>query len=151
MSHVHMVKGPKPHTHSVWLYWGVFFALVFLTLLTVFLAKFDFGKFSVLVTLAIAGAKSLLVLSVFMHLAFDNKFFGVIVASSLVFLALFILFPIADLATRKDMDYLNQRNFLPRDEKVYDHLQNAPTALPLRPGLTDAVPEKLIFEGAEGH
>lgn len=151
MSHFHMVKGPKPHTHSVWLYWGIFFALVFLTILTVYLAKFDFGKFSVLVTLAIAGTKSLLVLGVFMHLAFDNKFFGVIIASSLVFLALFILFPIADLASRKDIDEKYQRNFLPRDEKVYDHTQNAPTALPLRPGLTDADPAKLIFEGAGEH
>ena len=150
MSHTHQVKGPVPHVHSVWLYWGVFFALVFLTILTVYLAKFDFGKFNVLVTFLIAGTKSLLVLSIFMHLAFDNKFFALILGASLIFLGLFLLFPILDMASRREVDP-QISTFLPRDEKVLKHSQDKPKALPLRPGLLEAVPEKLNFTPAGEH
>lgn len=144
MSNIAMVKGPKAHPHSVWLYWAVFFALVGLTGVTVWLANYDFGKLNLIVTLLIAGTKASLVMAVFMHLAFDNKFLGVVACTSLVFLALFILFPLVDLGTRADLDE-EQKNFLPRDEQVYKHRLDAPDALPLRPGLQEAVKEKLIF------
>lgn len=150
MSHISIVKGPKPHPHSVWLYWAVFFALVFFTVVTVTLASYDFGKLSIIVTLCIAGTKALLVMAVFMHLAFDNKFFAVIVASSLIFLSLFILFPIFDMASRADLDSANE-NYLPRDEFVYKYELANPDALPLRPGLQVAVPDKLIFIGPNQH
>jgi cytochrome c oxidase subunit 4 len=144
MSHVSMVTGPKPHTHSVFLYWGVFFALVGLTVLTVVLAGYDFGKLNLVVTLLIAGTKAALVMGIFMHLAFDNKFFGVIVAASFVFLALFILFPMLDMETRGDLDPWNRLN-LPRDQRVYQYELQHPKELPLRPGLQDPVKDKLIF------
>lgn len=144
MSHIHMVQGPKPHTHSVYLYWGVFCLLVLLTAATVYLARFDFGKLNLVVTLMIAGTKALLVLGIFMHLAFDNKFFGVIAATSLVFLTLFILFPLYDMETRGDLD-ANNRMYLPRNERVYQYELQHPGALPLRPGLQDPVPDKLVF------
>lgn len=150
MSHIHKVKGPKPHLHSVWLYWSVFFALVMLTILTVFLAKFDFGKFNIIITFLIAGSKSLLVLGIFMHLAFDNKFFSLILGSSLIFLVLFILFPILDMASRSEVDN-KISNFLPRDEKVLQHQQANPKALPLRPGLVEQPVEKLNFIPAGEH
>lgn len=144
MSHIHMVKGPKPHVHSVWLYWGVFFALVLLTIATVMLAQHDFGKLNIVVTLIIASTKSLLVLSVFMHLAFDNKYLAVIIGTSLIFLALFILFPMLDMESRADIDP-QRANYLPRDEQVYKHDREKPEELPLRPGLKDPVKEQLIF------
>lgn len=144
MSNVIMVKGPKPHAHSVWLYWAVFFALIFFTAVTVWLAGHDFGKLNLIVTLLIAGTKASLVIAFFMHLAFDSKFFGVVVGTSLIFLALFILFPIIDFDSRKDLDD-KQINFLPRDERVYKHAVDMPDALPLRPGLQDADKDKLIF------
>ncbi|MCA9507569.1 MAG: cytochrome C oxidase subunit IV family protein [Myxococcales bacterium] len=144
MSHTSMVQGPKPHAHSVWIYWGVFFALVLLTIATVELAHYDFGKFSIVVTLLIAGTKSLLVMGVFMHLAFDNKFLAVIAGSSFLFLALFILFPILDVGSRADIDS-ERANFLPRDEKVYKHHLDKPDDLPLGPGLQEEHKDKLIF------
>ena len=144
MSHVAMVKGPKPHVHSVWLYWGVFFTLIFLTAATVSLAQFDFGKLNIIVTLLIASTKAILVMAIFMHLAFDNKFYAVVAATSLVFLSLFIAFPLLDMDTRADLDP-NNKNYLPRDETVYKHHIKDPKSLPLRPGLQEAVPEKLIF------
>lgn len=150
MSNIAMVRGPKPHPHSVWLYWVVFFALVFLTGATVLLANYDFGKLNLIVTLLIAGTKASLVMGIFMHLAFDNKFFGVVASASLVFLALFILFPMVDLGTRDDLDDA-QKNFLPRNEQVYKHKLDTPEALPLRPGLQDADKEKLIFVAPGEH
>lgn len=145
MSHIHMVKGPKAHTHSVWLYWGVFFALVFFTILTVYSAQFDFGKWNTIVMLTIASSKSLLVFAVFMHLAFDNKFFALVLGTSIIFLSLFIVFSVLDFATRSEVDR-QVENFLPRDEKVFKHAKDDPKALPLRPGLQDAQPDKLIYE-----
>lgn len=150
MSNVAMVKGPKVHPHSVWLYWAVFFALVFFTGVTVTLARFDFGKLNMIVTLLIASTKAALVMGFFMHLAYDSKFFAVIVSTSFVFLALFILFPMADLDTRADLD-AEQANFLPRDERIYKHHIDLPDALPLRPGLLEAQKEKLIFLGPAAH
>lgn len=139
-----MVRGPKPHTHSVYLYWAVFFVLLFLTGATVFLARYDFGKLNLVVTLLIAGTKAALIMGIFMHLVFDNKFFGVIIAASLVFLSLFILFPLYDMETRGDLDSWN-RNYLPRDQRVYDYELKHPDSLPLRPGLQDPVADKLIY------
>lgn len=144
MSHTLMVRGPKPHTHSVWLYWAVFFALVGLTCATVLLARYDFGKLNLIVTLLIAGTKALLVFGVFMHLAFDSKFFAVIVGTSFLFLGLFIGFPILDMGSRADID-AKRANYLPRDERVYKHAIDQPEALPLRPGLQDPQKDKLIF------
>lgn len=144
MSYFHYVKGPKPHPHSVWLYWGIFFTLVFLTIITVSLAQYDFGKLNIIVTLMIASTKAILVMAIFMHLAFDNKFYAVIAATSLVFLSLFIGFPILDMKSRGDLDPHNE-NYLPRDEAVYKHHIKDPKDLPLRPGLLEAVQDKLIF------
>ena len=150
MSYFAMVKGPKPHLHSVWLYWGIFVTLVFLTAATVSLAQFDFGKLNIVVTLMIASTKAILVMAIFMHLAFDNKFYAVIAATSLVFLSLFIGFPLLDMDSRADLDPHNT-NYLPRNEVVYKHHLKAPKELPLRPGLQEAVPDKLIFIGPGEH
>lgn len=145
-----MVKGPKPHVHSVWLYWGVFATLVFLTVITVGLAHYDFGKLNLVVTLLIASTKASLVMAIFMHLAFDSKFFAVVASTSLVFLSLFILFPLLDLGSRADLDSA-QQNFLPRDEKVYQHELDMPKDLPLRPGLEEAKKAELIFVSPGDH
>jgi caa(3)-type oxidase subunit IV len=150
MSNVILVKGPKPHAHPVWLYWAVFFSLIFFTIVTVWIAKHDFGKLNIVVALLIASTKALLVIAFFMHLAFDSKFFGVIVGTSLIFLALFILFPILDLQTRADLDAI-QTNFLPRDEQVYKYELDHPKSLPLRPGLMEANQSKLNFAEPGGH
>ena len=141
----HMVKGPHAHVHPVGLYWTVFGLLVTLTILTVYLAGFDFGTFSVLVTLLIAGTKACLVMAVFMHLWYDNKFYALVVSVSLVFLSLFVLFPILDFESR-DMVDAQRGNFGPRDEAVFQYKQENPDALPLRPGLVKPEKDKLVFE-----
>jgi cytochrome c oxidase subunit 4 len=141
-----MVVGPKPHAHSVFLYWGIFAALCFLTVVTVWVADFDFGSFSALVALSVASLKACLVAAVFMHLWFDSKFYTLILASSLVFLSLFVLFPFLDDNSRAFV-VPERENFLPRDEVVEKYKMDNPGALPLRPGLQKPVEADLVFEG----
>ena len=75
---------------------GVFFALVFLTILTVFQAGFDLGSIDIAVVMGIATVKALLVGLFFMHLIADKSFNVIVFLSSFVFVALFIIFTLSD-------------------------------------------------------
>jgi cytochrome c oxidase subunit 4 len=146
----HPVKGPEPHVMPVSLYWGVFILLLCLTVITVWVAEYDFGAASTAVALLVASTKAGLVMAIFMHLWFDNKFYTLVISSSLVFLSLFVLFPMLDEGSRAMVDPI-KANFLPRDEAVYKHELDKPNDLPLRPGLKEANKDDLVFEAAHGH
>jgi len=75
---------------------GVFFALVFLTIVTVAQASFDLGSFDVLVVMGIATVKAALVAFFFMHLAFDKPFNLIVFLGSFVFVGLFVIFTLSD-------------------------------------------------------
>lgn len=80
----------------VWILLAVFFALTFLTIVTVAQASFDLGSLDVAVTMVIATIKATLVMLFFMHLAYDKPFNLIIFLSSFVFVALFIIFTLTD-------------------------------------------------------
>jgi len=141
-AYIHYIHGPKPHTNPVYVYWLVFAALLFLTFITVFLARYDFGWLSLTITLLIASIKAGLVLMVFMHLWYDNKFYFLVISVSIVFLGIFLLLSLSDVATRNLVD-MERANFLPRDEKVYQYMRTNSAALPLRPGLQEPKMELL--------
>lgn len=96
----HADHGHDPHDFAhplpVWILIAVFFALTFLTVLTVAQASFDLGSFDVALTMVIATIKATLVMLFFMHLAFDKPFNLIIFLSSFVFVALFIIFTLTD-------------------------------------------------------
>ena len=146
----HMVQGPKPHTISARFYWGVFGCLLVLTVINVWVASYDLGSMSTVVALAVAACKASLVCAFFMHLWFDNKFYTLILSSSLLFLSLFLLFPLMDEDSRA---YVNpeRENFLPRDQQVYEYELQNPGALPCRPGLKKPKCDELNFEAFHGH
>lgn len=146
MSHIHRVEGPAPHVLPVSLYWGVFGALLCLTALTVWVAEFDFGTMSTTVALLVATTKATLVLSIFMHLWFDNKVFTLVLSSTFLFLSLFILFCVLDEGSRGLVDS-ERSNFLPRDQTVLQYETEHPGDLALRPGLRDPVRSELNFKG----
>lgn len=146
MSHIHKVEGPAPHILHVGVYWAVFAALLCLTALTVWVAEFDFGTMSTTVALLVAMTKASLVLAVFMHLWFDNKFYAVILAGTLVFLSLFILFCVMDEGSRTLIDP-ERANFLPRNQKVLEYQTDHPGDLALRPGLKAPIKDDLNFDG----
>ena len=80
-------------------------ALLVLTVITVWVASYDFGNVNIWVALSIAAIKGSLVALFFMHLRYDRPFNGIVLVASLAFVALFISFALTD--TREyapDMD-----------------------------------------------
>ena len=98
-----MSKGSKEHVLPVQTYVGVAAALLALTAITVFVAHFHFGEWNLVVAMAIAATKALMVAFVFMHLYYDNKMYFVVFASSIVFLAIFITLSMFDTLKRDDI------------------------------------------------
>ena len=89
-----------PHVLPLAAYLGVFSALLVFTVLTVAVSYIDLGPANIVIALAVATCKALMVALIFMHLAFDKKFNTVIFASSLLFLAIFIGFVLIDTGER---------------------------------------------------
>jgi cytochrome c oxidase subunit 4 len=73
--------------------WG---ALVVLTVVTVAATWVDFGKMNLVVAMAIATVKALLVALYFMHLRYDRPLNGVIFIAAIVFVAIFISIAMMD-------------------------------------------------------
>ncbi len=87
------------HVAPFWVLLVVFIALLVLTALTVGITIFDFGyTMNLVLALSIATVKALLVVLFFMHLAYDKPFNILIFIASLVFIALFILVTLLDVA-----------------------------------------------------
>ena len=72
------------------------FALLVLTVVTVWIASFEFGDLNIWIALTIAVAKGSLVVMFFMHLKYDRPFHALIFCASLAFVALFISFSLTD-------------------------------------------------------
>ncbi len=71
-------------------------ALLVLTVITVWVASYDFGPANIWIALGIAALKGSLVVLFFMHLFWDRPFNGIIFATSIAFVALFISFAMTD-------------------------------------------------------
>lgn len=76
--------------------------LLVLTAITVGAAYVNFGSSSVnlIIAMLIATVKATLVAMVFMHLRHDPPLNAIIFASALIFLGIFLLFPLIDIETR---------------------------------------------------
>lgn len=81
-------------------YFSVFFALMLLTALTVYASTVDLGVFNIVVALAIAGAKALLVVWFFMHLRYGKPLTQVVVGGGLLWLVILLSGTIADYLSR---------------------------------------------------
>lgn len=88
------------HADSVKTYTGVFVALIALTVVTTAVAYVDLGPLSVVVALAIAVLKMLLVALFFMHLRHSTMLTRIVVAGGLLWLAILIALTLSDLITR---------------------------------------------------
>ncbi len=103
---------------------AVFFALTFLTIVTVAQASFDFGSFEVAVVMIIATIKAGLVMAFFMHMAYDKPFNIIVFLSSFVFVALFVIFTLSD-------SKMTSPDFIPVvDEPAAAETEAAPAAEP---------------------
>ena len=130
----HGVRPPQVHVLPRSVYFAVLGALLFLTLVTVVTAQINLGVFNLPLAMIIAVSKASLVLAVFMHLYWDNKFNLLIFASSLLFLAIFVVLTMLDTEGRSIIE-AQRRNFLPRDEAVHQARATANDPhVELRPG-----------------
>ena len=85
---------------SVKTYAIVWVALLFATALTTVVAHVDLGTFSVVVALAIAVGKMLLVALFFMHVRHSTGMTKLVVLGGLLWLSILLAFTLADVWTR---------------------------------------------------
>jgi cytochrome c oxidase subunit 4 len=99
----------KVHAHvaPALFYWGIFSALIFLTVVTVGASYIDFGAANTVIAVLIATVKAALVATFFMHLQHDKAFNSVILVMSFVFLGVFIFLTNEDVSTRNKLDEAN--------------------------------------------
>ena len=78
----------------------VFGALLGLLLLTVAVAFIDLGLLNIVVVLAIATAKALLIALYFMHLRYSDRLMWVVAAGSVFWLGILLVLTMSDYLTR---------------------------------------------------
>ena len=88
--------GAHPHVMPLSLLFGVFAALIFLTVITVTASKLSLGPAEIVVAMGLATVKALLVAVFFMHLLYDKPFNSFLIVSSLVFAAIFVGMTLVD-------------------------------------------------------
>lgn len=88
------------HIVSKTIYFAIFGALIVLTVLTYMVALIDLGRLNIVVALAIAVTKAMLVVLFFMHVWYSNRLTKVVVIAGFFWLALLIVLTMADYFTR---------------------------------------------------
>lgn len=97
MSHDHTHDEHAPHAVPLGFLALIFGVLMVLTFVTVGVTSFDFGySMNLVVAMAIALVKAVLVGLYFMHLRWDAPINGFILVASLLFVTLFISFLLLD-------------------------------------------------------
>lgn len=105
----HIPESKKHHVCGTNTFLGILVALLFLTTITVWVSRFDFGGANMLIAMLIAGLKACLVMGVFMHLIWDTAINRLFFASSFLFLSLLFIFTFADLLARGDLETKHAR------------------------------------------
>ena len=88
------------HIDSIRTYTLVLLALLVLTAVTTLVAFVDLGAFSVVVALAIAVCKMLLVALFFMHVRHSTKLTKLVVLGGLLWLVILLMLTLSDFTTR---------------------------------------------------
>lgn len=92
------------HIVSVKVYTTVFITLLFLTVLTVWVAYYNFGGLiNLILAMGIATVKALCVALWFMHVAYSGKLIRIVIVTSLLFLSLMIFGTLMDVWTRSNV------------------------------------------------
>lgn len=88
------------HQVSRKVYFVVGFALLVLFLLTVGVAYIDLGAFNIVVAMAIATFKAILVVLYFMHVRYSSRVTWVFVSASFFWLVILLVLTLSDYVTR---------------------------------------------------
>ncbi len=114
------------HVTPLWVYLGVGGALLVLTVVTVAVAKVDFGvlvgvsSLNIIVAMIIASIKAILVALFFMHLIYDAKINMAVFITALLFLGVFIGLTMFDTVRRADVYELEEGPIKPK-AKIYQN------------------------------
>ena len=92
--------GDEPHVLPLSVYFGVWAALVVLTVITVAVSRFDFGSANTVIAMFVATIKGSLVALFFMHLWEQRKVYRFVLLGSTVFVLLLMTFVLTDVHTR---------------------------------------------------
>ena len=93
------------HVVPVRTYLAVFAGLLILTALTVAVSYVDLGPMGLLVALAIASGKALLVVLFFMHVLYSTRLTWIVILASIFFLMILIGITMSDYLTRSWLPY----------------------------------------------
>lgn len=88
------------HVEPKRVYFAVFAALMVLTITTIWVAGIDLGKLNVVVALAIACVKALLVTLIFMHVRHSPALTKVTVAAGVLWLVILLVLTMTDYLSR---------------------------------------------------
>jgi cytochrome c oxidase subunit 4 len=88
------------HTTTLIMYFGVFAALMLLTVLTVWISRIDLGAYNTAVALAVAIVKATLVILFFMHVIHSTRLTWVVVLGSFLWLGVLFVLTFSDYLTR---------------------------------------------------
>jgi cytochrome c oxidase subunit IV len=88
------------HVMPVRAYLAVFGALLVLTFVTVWVARYDLDVFNIIVALSVAIAKGLLVLLYFMHLRYSGRLVWICMVAAFSWLGLLLGALLHEMATR---------------------------------------------------
>ncbi len=90
----------EPHIVPIRVYVTIFALLMVFTGLTVFVAYYNLGRWNVIVALAIAVTKALLVTLYFMHVKYSKRLTRIAVVSGLFWFAIMVVLTLFDYNTR---------------------------------------------------
>jgi cytochrome c oxidase subunit IV len=99
-SHDYSEHAPTHHVTSLPVYFGIFAALIVLTIATVAVSQLDLGLLNTPIALAIAVVKGTLVVLFFMHVIHSTRLTWVVIISSFLWLSLLFVLTLADYLTR---------------------------------------------------
>ncbi|OIO37517.1 MAG: hypothetical protein AUJ72_04400 [Candidatus Omnitrophica bacterium CG1_02_46_14] len=90
-----------PHTEPLKNYFIVFVCLIVLTLATVTMAYVDLGVLNIVITLAIAGIKTTLILLFFMHVRHSMNLVKIFLVTGFLWVILLVGILMSDYLTRR--------------------------------------------------
>jgi cytochrome c oxidase subunit 4 len=115
-SAAHTAGKSHHHVMPLKIYLAVGVALLIFTMITVEVAKHDFGSMNIVIALVIATIKAILVAFFFMHLWYDNKLFFIAFSIGVFTLAVFIALTMADTMERGQINPETMGQISPRAE-----------------------------------
>lgn len=111
-----------PHITPLWIYLTIGGTLLFFTAVTVWVSFIDFGGgWNLIIAMLVATTKASLVAFYFMHLKYDNFFYTIILFSTIIFLAVFIVITMFDTLQRGAINPIRATP-VRAQSKLYDNL-----------------------------